>query len=75
MDFMDTVKKEIDFNVRETENLLRVLGIEIPDLKDNEVVFNETPGRRVRDFLIIKNLIEELERVIAMVQEYCETND
>ncbi|KAM7348801.1 uncharacterized protein ACRADG_007990 [Cochliomyia hominivorax] len=73
--FLDRVKHEIKINMLETNKLMDAMGIEKPDLSDNTVEFNSNLGRRVRDFLIIKNLIEELQRVIEMVEMDCQNND
>ncbi|XP_065364052.1 integrator complex subunit 4 homolog [Calliphora vicina] len=75
VNFFKLVKTEIRFNMKETNNLLDILAIEKPDLANNKVEFNYNMGRRVRDFLIIKNLIEEFERILQLVQNYCENND
>ncbi|XP_046802464.1 alpha-protein kinase 1-like isoform X1 [Lucilia cuprina] len=72
--FFETVKNEIKFNMLETNTVLDILQIEKPDLADNKVEFNSNIGRRIRDFLIIKNLIEEFERILQLVQNYCENN-
>lgn len=72
MKFLQAVKGEIKFNMQEAESLLEILEIEKPNLAENTVAFNASIGRRVRDFLIIKNLIEEFEHVLNLVQNYCE---
>lgn len=73
--FLELVREEVKNNMNEAKVLLKGLSIKKPDLEDDTVEFNNNISRRVRDFLIIKNLIEELQHVIELMQTYCENNE
>ncbi|XP_058977448.1 mastermind-like domain-containing protein 1 isoform X2 [Musca domestica] len=65
------LKTEITRNMQETEGVLKALAIDKPNLEDNVVEFNTTHARRLRDFLIIKEFIEDVERVKDFLEQFC----
>ncbi|TMW47459.1 hypothetical protein DOY81_007462 [Sarcophaga bullata] len=72
--FFDEATKQVGFTLSEAEDLMDKLNIEKPDIGPTDIDFDKNYSRPTRDFLIFRDLIEELESVLKLVDNYCKNN-
>ena len=72
--FFDEATKQVGFTLSEAEDLMDKLNIEKPHTGPSDIDFDNNYSRPTRDFLIFRDLIEELTRVLKLVDDYCKNN-
>ena len=77
--FFDEATKQVGFTLSEAADLMQKLNIELPetgssDIGSTDIDLDKNYSRPTRDFLIFRDLIEELKRVLKLVDDYCKNN-